>query len=325
VDLPRFFAELRAGGLSPNLATLIGHNSVRRAAMGTEARDPTPEELARMEALVEEAMRAGAVGLSTGLIYVPGTYAGTEEVVALARVAARHGGVYASHIRSEGDEVFAAIEEAVDVGRQAGLPVQISHFKISNKRLWGQSARTIALVDRARAAGLDVTVDQYPYAASSTGLSTLLPSWALAGGTDALRQRLADAATRARVAREMKDHIRRRNGRKRLDYAVVAGCEWDRAREGKSITRINRELGGKGRLEGEILTVLEMMDRGGAQMVYHSMDERDVERILRVPYAMVASDAGVIEPNVGRPHPRGYGTNARVLGRYVREKGTLRL
>ena len=325
VDLPRFFDELRTGGISPNLASLIGHNSVRRAAMGTEERDPTPDELARMETLVGEAMRAGAVGLSTGLIYVPGTYAKTPEVVALARVAARHGGVYASHIRSEGDRVFAAIEEAVGVGREAGLPVQISHFKVSNKNLWGQSERTIAQVDAARAAGVDVTVDQYPYAASSTGLSTLLPAWALAGGTDALWARLGDAPTRARLAREMKDHIRRRNGRKRLDYAVVASCPWDRGRDGLSITEINRRLGRKGRLEDEIETVLEMMDKGGAQMVYHSMDEKDVERILRVPYAMVASDAGVVEPGVGVPHPRAYGTNARVLGRYVRERGTLRL
>jgi N-acyl-D-amino-acid deacylase len=325
VDLPGFFEPLRAGGLSPNLATLIGHNSVRRAAMGAEERDPTPEELARMETLVDEAMRAGAVGLSTGLIYVPGTYARTPEVVSLARVAARHGGVYASHIRSEGEAVFAAIEEAVDVGRQAGLPVQISHFKVSNRKLWGQSGKTIALVDRARAAGLDVTVDQYPYTASSTNLGTLLPSWTLAGGADAVRERLADPATRAKVAREMKEHIRRRNGRKRLDYAVVASCAWDRARDGKSIARINQEAGRKGRLEDEIQTVLEMVEKGGAQMVYHSMDERDVERILRVPYAMVASDAGVIEPGVGVPHPRGYGTNARVLGRYVRERQALRL
>jgi N-acyl-D-amino-acid deacylase len=325
VDLPRFFGELRAGGLSPNLATLVGHNSVRRAAMGTEERAPTPEEMARMEALVGDAMRAGAVGLSTGLIYVPGTYAKTPEVVALARVAARHGGVYASHIRSEGDQIFAAIEEALDIGRQAGLPVQISHFKVSNKKLWGESAKTIAMVDRARAGGLDVTVDQYPYTASSTNLGTLLPAWALAGGADAVKQRLADPSTRAKVAREMKDHIRRRNGRKRLDYAVVASCAWDRSRDGKTISRINEEAGGRRRLEDEIATVLDMTEKGGAQMVYHSMDERDVERILRVPYAMVASDAGVIEPGVGVPHPRGYGTNARVLGHYVREKKTLRL
>jgi N-acyl-D-amino-acid deacylase len=325
VDLPRFFDALRGTGSSLNVATLIGHNSVRREAMGTEARDPTPAELLRMETLVDEAMRAGAVGLSTGLIYVPGTYAKTPEVVALARVAARHGGVYASHIRSEGEEVFTAIAEAVDVGRQAGLPVEISHFKVSNRKLWGQSEKTIALVDRARGEGLDVTVDQYPYTASSTNLGVLLPSWALAGGTEAVRQRLTDPATRARIVGEMKDQIRRRNGRKRLDYAVVASCAWDRGRDGKSIARINEEAGRRRRLEDEIETVLDMVEQGGAQMVYHSMDERDVERILRVPWAMVASDAGVVEPDVGMPHPRAFGTNARVLGRYVRERKALRL
>jgi N-acyl-D-amino-acid deacylase len=170
-----------------------------------------------------------------------------------------------------------------------------------------------------------VTVDQYPYTASSTNLGTLLPSWALAGGNDAVTRRLADPATRKRIAHEMKDHIRRRNGRKRLDYAVVAACAWDRSRDGKSIAQINVEAGRRARLEDEIETVLDMVERGGAQMVYHSMDERDVERILRVPWAMVASDAGVVEPGTGMPHPRAYGTNARVLGRYVRERQTLRL
>lgn len=324
VDLPAFFAELRGAGLSVNLATLVGHNSVRRAVMSTEERDPTPEELSRMEALVDAAMRAGALGLSTGLVYVPGTFAKTPEVVALARVAARHGGLYVSHIRSEGDGVFAAIREALDVGRAAGLPVQISHFKVATKALWGQSAKTIALVEDARKGGLDVTVDQYPYAASATSLSILLPSWALAGGAQGLAERLGDLTTRARVAREMTEHIQRRNGRDRLDYAVVAYCAWDRAREGRSIARINQEAGRRPRLADEIETVLDMMGKGGADMVYHTMDERDVERILRFPHAMVASDADVVEPGVGMPHPRAYGTNARVLGRYVRQ-ATLRL
>jgi N-acyl-D-amino-acid deacylase len=325
VDLPGFFSELRQNGLSLNLASLIGHNSVRRHVMGTEERDPGADELARMEQVVEQAMREGAVGLSTGLIYVPGTYAKTPEVVALARASARHGGLYASHIRNEGIEVMAAIDEAVQVGREAGLPVQISHFKLSSKKMWDKSAQTIARVEQARAQGLDVTVDQYPYTASSTNLGVLLPTWALAGGQEALQQRLRDPATRARIARGAKDVIRGRAGRKRLDYAMVASCAWDHARDGKSIAQINRELGRKGRLEDEIETVLDMMDKGGAQMVYHSMDERDVERIMRFPYAMVASDAGVIEPGEGVPHPRGYGTNARVLGRYVRERRVLRL
>ena len=205
------------------------------------------------------------------------------------------------------------------------MPVEISHFKVSNKKLWGESKRTIEMVEQARAAGLDVTVDQYPYTASSTSLGVLLPSWALAGGQEKINERLADPATREKIAAEMKQTIRKRNGRKRLDYAVVAGCRWDSALEGKSIAQINKEKGRKGKLEAEIETVLEMMEKGGASMVYHSMDEGDVERILRFPYSMVAADGGVSEFGRGVPHPRNYGTNARVLGRYVREKKVIRL
>lgn len=324
VDLPAFFEALR-GKLSINLGTLIGHNSVRREVMGTEQRDPTPEEQARMEALVERAMQQGAVGFSTGLIYIPGTYSKTPEVVGLARAAAKYNAVYASHIRSEGDKLFDAIAEAIHIGREAGMPVEISHFKVSNKKLWNQSTRSIEMVEKARAEGLDVTVDQYPYTASSTNLGTLLPSWALAGGQEKIAERLADPATRRKIAAEMKETIEKRNGRKRLDYAVVARCSWDSSLEGKSISQINREKGRKARLDQEILTVLDLMEKGGASMVYHSMDERDVERILRFPYSMVASDGGVQEFGRGVPHPRSYGTNARVLGRYVREKGVIRL
>jgi N-acyl-D-amino-acid deacylase len=324
-DLAEYFAALRASGIALNAAMLIGHNSVRRAVMGTEPRDPTPEELARMEQLVERAMREGAVGFSTGLVYIPGAYAKTDEVLALARVAARYSGVYASHIRDEGSRLFEAIEEALHIGRAAGMPVQISHFKVAHRELWGQSTRSIQRVLAARAAGLDVTVDQYPYAASSTNLGVLLPPWALAGGPEAIRQRLADPPTRRRIAAEMVEHIRNRNGFSRLDYARVARCEWDRSLEGKSIAQINRERGRTATLANEIATVLELMEKGGASMVYHSMSETDVERILQFPYAMVASDGRVVEFGEGVPHPRSYGTNARVLARYVREKGLLRL
>jgi N-acyl-D-amino-acid deacylase len=324
-DLPRFFSELRQGGISLNVATLIGHNSVRRAVMGTEQRDATPEEQAKMEALIEKAMRDGAVGFSTGLIYIPGTYSKTSEVVGLARAAARHGAIYTSHMRSEGEGVFDAIDEALRIGRDAGMPVEISHFKVSNKKLWGWSDRTIARVEQARAQGLDVTVDQYPYTASSTNLGVLLPSWALADGEAKVHARLADPATRKRITSEMKEAIRKKSGRKHLDYAVVAASRSDPSVEGKSITAITRERGRKPRLEQEIETVLDLVDKGGAQMVYHSMDERDVERILRFPHTMVASDAGVIEPGRGVPHPRGYGSNARVLGRYVRERRVISL
>jgi N-acyl-D-amino-acid deacylase len=324
-DIGGFFRKLREHRVSLNVATLIGHNSVRRAVMGSDDRDPTPEEQRRMEALVERAMREGAVGFATGLIYIPGTYSKTEEVVALARAAARHGGVYASHIRNEGDEIFAAIDEAIAVGRDAGMPVQISHFKLSNKLFWGRSTETIQRVLDARAAGIDVTVDQYPYTASSTNLGVRLPSWALAGGQAKLRERLADPQTRRKIAEEMYRDFTERQGHQNLEWAVVATCRWDESLSGKSISRINLDRGREPTLENEIETVLEMMERGGCQMVYHVMAEEDVVRILQFPYTMVASDAGIREFGAGMPHPRGYGTNARVLGRYVREQGVITL
>jgi len=324
-NLAEVFAGLRANGIAINYSTLVGHNAVRRDVMGTDQRDPTPEEQAKMEALVEQAMRDGAVGLSTGLIYIPGTYSKTPELVGLARAAAKYNGVYASHIRNEGTEVFGAISEAITIGREAGMPVEISHFKVANKKIWGDSDKTIALVEKARREGLDVTVDQYPYTASSTNLGVLLPSWALAGGQDEINKRLADAATRKKIASEMKEQLKRRNGRKNYDYAFVSSCRWDESLNGKNISQINKERGRKGKLEAEIETVMEMMEKGGCSMVYHSMSEEDVVRIMQFPYSMVASDAGILEFGAGVPHPRGYGTNARVLGRYVREKGALRL
>ncbi len=324
-NLEGFFSELRATRISINMGTLIGHNSLRRTVIASEQRDPTPGEQEKMEALVEQAMCQGAMGLSTGLIYTPGTFAKTPEVMGLARAAARHSGLYASHIRDEGEGLFDAIGEALSVGREAGVPVQIAHFKVANRKLWNQSTRSIAMIEQARASGVDVTVDQYPYVSSSTGLGMLLPSWALAGGQEQLLIRLRDASSRKKIATEMKDVISRRNGRKRLDYATVARCEWDAALEGKNISQINRQNGRKGKLGAEIETVLDMMEKGGASMVYQSMDEQDVERILRYPYTMVGSDGGIQEKGRGVPHPRSYGTNARVLARYVREKKVLRL
>ncbi len=327
-ELDSFFTELRSSGISINVSTLVGHNSVRRAVMGLAQRDPTPEEQAHMEALVEKAMQEGAVGFSTGLIYIPGTYSKTSEVIGLARAAATYNGMYASHIRNEGNDeqmnVFGAIAEAINIGREANMPVEISHFKVSSKRLWGQSTKTIGLIENARAEGVDVTVDQYPYTASSTNLGVLAPSWALADSDAAMTGRFHDAKTRKKIVAGMKKMLSRA-GRTNYAYAFVARCRWDSTLEGKNISQINRLWKRKATLENEIKTVLEMLEKGGAGMVYHTMSEDDVQRIMKYPYSMVASDAGVIEFNSGMPHPRGYGTNARVLGRYVREKKIIRL
>ena len=317
-DVGQFLGRIKEKPLAVNLATLIAHGSVRRQVVGLDDRAPTPEELSRMEAMVEKAMKDGAVGLSTGLIYVPGTYAKTEEIVALARVAARYGGLYATHMRNEGDKVADAIRESIQIGEQAGLPVEISHFKISNKRSWGQSDMTLGLVRDARARGLMVTVDQYAYTASSTSLDARLPTWLRAGGLEEAKKRLADKATRERVVADMKDSLKK-SGFKDYEFAVVASYQPDPSFNGKSIVEITKSVRKKSDVESQIDQMLEMYVAGGAGMIYHSMGEDDVRRIMQEPFTMIASDSGVRQDDGSVPHPRGYGNNARVLGHYVRE------
>lgn len=313
-----FLGRIKDKPLAVNLATLIAHGSVRRKVMGLDDRAPTPDELKQMEVVVEQGMKDGAVGLSTGLIYVPGTYAKTEEIVALARIAARYGGLYATHMRNEGDKVADAIRESIQIGEQAGLPVEISHFKISNKKLWGQTPMTLGLVRDARARGLAVTVDQYAYTASSTSLDARLPAWLRAGGFDEAKKRLADKATREKVIDDTKDALKR-SGFKDYSFAVVASYAPDKSFNGKSIAEITKIVRKKSDVTSQIEQMLEMYEAGGAGMIYHGMDEGDVKRIMQEPFTMIASDSGVRQVDESVPHPRGYGNNARVLGRYVRE------
>ena len=317
-NVAEFLGRFKEKPLAVNLATLIGHNSVRSSAMGLDDRAPSPEEQQKMNELVDKAMREGAVGLSTGLIYLPGTFAKTEEVVELAKVAARYGGTYASHIRNEGNEVAAAIKEAINIGEQANMPVEISHFKISSKALWGQTPMTIGLVEQARRRGLTVTVDQYAYAASSTSLDVRLPDWVLAGGREEGKKRLADPATREKVIKEMKEWLKKAKF-KDYDFAYVASYRAEPPFNGKNIKEITKIARGKDKLDDQIAQILEMYEKGGAQMVYQVMDEPDVQNIMRQPFTMIASDSGTRRFGSGVPHPRGYGNNARVLGRYVRE------
>jgi N-acyl-D-aspartate/D-glutamate deacylase len=317
-EVGEFLGRIKDKPLAVNLATLIAHGSVRRKVIGLDDRAPAPEELKQMEAVVEQGMKDGAVGLSTGLIYVPGTYAKTDEIVALARVAARYGGLYATHMRNEGDQVADAIRESIQIGEQARLPVEISHFKISNKKLWGQTPITLGLVRDARARGLSVTVDQYAYTASSTSLDARLPTWLRAGGLDEAKKRLADKATREKVISDTKDALKR-SGFKDYSFAVVASYGPDKSFNGKSIAEITRIVRKKSDVTSQIDQMLEMYEAGGAGMIYHGMDEGDVKRIMAEPFTMIASDSGVRQVDESVPHPRGYGNNARVLGRYVRE------
>jgi N-acyl-D-amino-acid deacylase len=325
LSISEYFKRLDSLKTSVNIASLIGHNTVRRAAMGDAQRDPTPDELKKMETLVTDAMNAGAVGLSTGLIYVPGTYSKTDEVVALARMAAQQGGVYASHIRDEGDKVTDAVNEAINIGRLAKIPVEISHFKVTYKPNWGRSVETIKLVEDARKEGLDVTIDQYPYVASSTTLDVTVPSWVFAGGRDSMKVRINNPAMRMKIKKEMVALLKK-NQLESYSYAQVSRYAPDTTLNGKNISEINKLKGRKAKPMEEAETILEMIAAiNRTQMVYFSMNEDDLKRIMQYPFNMIASDAAIARFGSGMPHPRAYGTNARVLGKYVREQKVIRL
>jgi N-acyl-D-amino-acid deacylase len=321
LPLGAWFSRLEEKAVSINVAALVGHNTVRRVGMdGDFDRPPTTEELQKMRELVDQAMRDGAVGLSTGLEYIPGTYARTDEIVELAKVAAKYGGVYASHMRNEGLDVEKSINEALTVGAQSGCPVEISHFKVSSKKRWGASAVTIKMVEEARARGQQVTVDQYLYPAGSTGIGILFPSWLFEGGNEKARERLQDASTRERVKRELIAKAAQ-DGFKDFSFAYVANHRPNQEFNGKNIAEITKIVKQKTDADSQAEQAIDLLLAGGAQMVLHKMSDQDVERIFKQPFTMVASDAGVIDPgSPSIPHPRGFGNNARVLGVYVREK-----
>ena len=321
-DLAVFFKKIDAG-TSINVASLIGHNTVRRQVMGMVNRAAQADEIERMQALVQQGMLAGAVGFSSGLIYLPGMFSSTDEISALASVAAAHQGVYATHMRDESNRITQAIDETLDIGRRNRMPVQISHIKLSGNANWGRAADIVQRIEAARASGLEVAVDQYPYTASSTQLSVLLPDDVLDGGLPEARKKIADASTRATIVARMVANAKLRQ-RPSFAYAVVASYAADSSLNGKSIAAINLQRGRAPTLEQEAGTILELLAVGNAQMVLHGMDEADVRQFMRYPHNMVASD-GSVQSGLGMPHPRSYGTHARVLGRYVREEKLLSL
>lgn len=324
VDMGQYLNFIDSLKTSVNVAVLIGHNDVRRQVMGRAMRDPNEDEMKKMESIVEDAMKNGAVGFSTGLIYIPGTYSKTNEVVRLAAVASKYNGVYASHMRNEGDSIVNAINEALYIGRVNNMPVEISHFKCSGQNNWGRSKETVAMIEKARKEGLDVTIDQYPYTASSTSLSTLLPDDVLADGQDSIVARLNRESVKKYVIDYMLKNLKKRK-LKHFSYPVVASYKFDSTLNGKSIEQVNLIKGKKHTAKAEAETVIEMMINGGAGMVFHGMSEKDVQYIMKYPFNMFASDASIRVFGKGMPHPRGYGTNARLLGKYVREEKVLPL
>ena len=312
-------------GLGINVAYLVGHNTVRTRVMGTENRAPTAAELARMVGLVRQGMAEGAYGMSTGLRYVPGYYSTTDEVVTLARAAASAGGIYTSHLREEGLGLLEGVAEAITIARDARIPVVLTHHKAVGQPMWGKSVVTLAMVDSARARGLDVMMDQYPYTASQTSLAVLLPPWALAGGRAALRARVADPALRDSILRGIVALLQTDRGggdTRRVQFGEVT---WDRALEGRTLWDWAEQRGVGHAMEAAAALVLEGELQGGASMVYHIIDEGDVRRIMAHPQTMIASDGRLTDPGEGVPHPRAYGTFPRVLGEYVRTQRVLML
>jgi N-acyl-D-aspartate/D-glutamate deacylase len=320
--LAEYMASLR---VAPNVGFFAGHTWARTTVMGLEDRAPTDGELERMKSLVDEAMRDGALGLATGLLYVPANYAEPEEVIELAKIAARYRGIYVSHMRNEADGLIASVAETIRVAREAGIPAQIQHHKAVGGPQWGLSVKTLAMIDEARAEGLDIKLDVYPYTASSTTSRILFPQWAFAGGAEAFAARLRDPETRARIEAEMETIFVNQRAGDDISSVQFRTVESDPRYDGKTLADLARDRGLSPTVENGIDLVIELQLAGGFGAIYHSMDDADVQRILRHPMTMINTDGDPVAYGEGFPHPRSYGTFPRVLSRYVRELNVISL
>jgi len=323
-NLKQYFTQLERRNIPVNVASYAAHGAIRVAVMGFDARKPTQEELDKMKMLAVQAMKEGAVGLSTGLIYPPGCYADIHELVELCKVVAEYDGFYASHVRNESDKLIESLKEAIEIGKRANISVHISHFKISGRSNWSKIGQALDLIHQAKREGIDITCDQYPYTAGSTTLTALLPQWVLAGGLEASLRRLSNARTRRRIRRELHQDIPRWNNLAKTtgwDNIVISlvNTEKNKILEGKSIAKI-AELREKD--PADVLFDLLTEEKGSVIMVVFQGSEENVRRILQEPTTMIGTD-GI--PRKGKPHPRLYGTFPRILGKYVREENILSL
>lgn len=328
--LSRFYERVQEQGSATHIIPQVAHGTLRKRVMGMERRPPTPAELGRMRELMEQAIEDGAWGFSTGLEYAPGSYAKTDEIIELAKVAARYGLFYSTHLRDEADGLIEAVQEALRIGEEAGIRVQLSHHKADGERSWGLVQRTLQMVEEARARGLDVMLDQYPYDAYLTSLLTgILPDWATEGGPDAVVERLRNTAMRQQIITEIlarhPDWDSTTEG-SHWERVVIAVARNNRDLQGKSILRIARE-----RHCHPVDAVLDILieEHTFVSAARFTLSEEDVRTVLRHPLTMIGSDAIATAPmgkmSVDRVHPRNYGTFPRVLGRYVRELRVLSL
>jgi N-acyl-D-aspartate/D-glutamate deacylase len=323
-----YLDRVERGGTSVNVAGLVGHGPVRIAAMGFEQRRPTKDELSAMCDLVRGSIEEGAFGWSTGLIYTPGSYSESPELVALGKAAGEAGGIYFTHMRSEGEGLFGAVAEALEIGRRGRLPVHIAHLKAAGASQ-GKGPELLAALERGRAEGIDVTADQYPYIAGSTGLAALLPPWAHEGGRDKMVERLKDPARRAQMRADMQRSLPGWDNDFRAvpwTHVMISGCE-ERSHQGKRVQEIADSLGGKDPYD-TVFDILAETDPATGMIVF-MMHEDDVRLVMGCDLVMVGTDASGISPSgpwgQTKPHPRSYGTFPRILGRYVREQGVLTL
>jgi dihydroorotase/N-acyl-D-amino-acid deacylase len=326
IPIGPFLDKLQALQKTINVGTFVGQGSVRAAVLGAVNRRPTPAELDKMRGIVEEGMKAGAFGLSTGLFYVPGAFTPIEEVIELARVAGQYGGIHISHMRDEAFGVLDSVRETIRIGEEGGLPTQVTHHKIVGPANYGKSVETLKLLEAARRRGVDATSDQYPYTASSNAfVASMIPQWAQEGGRDEILARLKNPTTRKEIAGETVRIIREERGGGDPKNVFLASCDWDPAMAGKNLADVARMRGLEPTLENGAEAALWVVEQGNCQGVYHAMSEQDLERVMRHPATMIASDGWVQVLGRGVPHPRSYGTFPRVLGVYVRERNVLTL
>ena len=321
-----FLDRLAATRVSPNFGLFVGQGTIRDQVIGPVNRKATPDEIEKMRGLVRQGMQDGAFGLSSGLFYVPGTFTPTAEVVELAKVAGAMGGIYISHMRDEAAGILDSVRETIEIGEKGGLPTQVTHHKIVGRKNWGKSVDTLRLVEEARARGVDATIDQYPYTASSTSIqAALMPAWALEGGRDEIIKRLRTATMKTEIQKETSRLILEERGGGDPNNVQLARCEWDPSLAGKRLGEVTKGRGLEPTVENAAATALWLVEQGGCSGIFHAINEEDLQRILRHPATMIGSDGEVPIFGEASPHPRSYGTFARVLGRYVRELKTITL
>jgi N-acyl-D-amino-acid deacylase len=312
--------------VAPNVAFFSGLNWTRKKVMGLENRPATLEELDSMKYYVEQSMKQGALGLSVGQIYVPGLYSSTEEIIALAKVAAKYKGIYITHMRNEGSGLLTSIRETIRIAKEAKMPAQINHFKAAGVAQFGLASRGLEIIDSARNAGIDISLDVYPYTAANTYSYILFPAWALDGGTAELAKRLKDEKLRKRIEADMKEIIMKDETGEDLSRIQFNSIPADTTFNGKTLQDYVKAKGYKNNLAGGIQAIIDLELMGGFLAIYHEMDEQDVINILKYSYSMIETDGDLVNPQKSIfPHPRSYGSFPRVIARYVRELKVLKL